>query len=330
MGDEFLTKGLVVKSYAGHHFVQLEREPGVYSGPIVDAVLPGRFRQGYKTGARKADSKGGGSGGLFLPAVVVGDYVEVSKKGGSPVITGVIPRRTLLVRPLIANVDLVVVVFALASPDPSPGLVDRFLVQVHANGLTPLLCFNKVDLVGPDKAFQWERVYSSIGYKTVVTSAKSGKNIPVLQEALRGHLSCLAGPSGVGKSALLNQIRPGSNLKTGNVSARIGRGKHTTRHAELLPLAPPDGEEGVIAGWIADTPGFSSVDLLAVDEDSLETCFPEFDPAFLGNNCRFSRCRHLEEPGCIVKKAVRDGVIPESRYESYRAFLDELRLRQKW
>lgn len=330
-----MTKGLVVKTYAGHYYVQLEEQPEIFSGPVIDAVLPGRFRLEHRGDARTDATSG-------IPSVVVGDSVEIAEKSGSSVIAAVLPRRGVLLRPLIANVDLVVMVFAMAAPDPSPLLVDRFLVQVHANDLAPILCFNKADLVGPDVAQQWERLYSSIGYRVVVTSAKSGKNIVRLREYLHGHVACLAGPSGVGKSALLNQIRPGSNLTTGAVSTRIGRGRHTTRHAELLPLTSSAFETGVAVdagantapdiapGWVADTPGFSSVDLLAVDEEHLETCFPEFDPAFLANSCRFARCRHLEEPGCAVKKAVHDGIIPQSRYESYRAFLEELRRRPKW
>ncbi len=231
----------------------------------------------------------------------------------------VLPRRNALTRPAVANTDQAIVIFAVSSPEPSFGLIDRYLVGMSYVDMPVLLVLNKVDQ-NRERAEELQSVYERAGYRVLLTSAKSGEGVELLKSALKGKTSVLSGPSGVGKSSLMNVLFPAFGAKTGEISEKIGRGKHTTRHSELT-LVEQDT-------YLCDTPGFSSVELPEqVNEENLPLCFPEFDP-FLGK-CRFVSCRHLAEPDCAVKKAVEEGCIGESRYDSYRAFQELLKNRRK-
>ena len=231
------------------------------------------------------------------------------------VIERVLPRRNRLTRPPVANVTLLVAVLALSRPDPDLQLLDRLLVMAEAAGLEPLVCFNKADLVAPERAEELASLYRTAGYPVVVTSARTGQGIPELASRLRHHVATLGGPSGVGKSALLNALCPGTGQATGEVSQRLGRGRHTTRAVRLLPL--PGG------GVVADTPGFSRLELAGVQARRLSSLMR--DIAGLAPGCAFgSRCLHQGEPGCAVQAALEAGTLAPSRYAHYRRLLEEL------
>jgi ribosome biogenesis GTPase len=251
--------------------------------------------------------------------IVVGDWVDYELiPPDQAVIEGVIPRTNLLKRPFVANVTQVALVFAHKNPDYNYLLMDRFLVMLEAYQLPTVIILNKSDLVDAKTAEENAEPYRRIGYTTLCTSTKNGQGKADLLSALHGETTTLAGPSGVGKSALLNMAIPGLNQQTGAVSAKIGRGRHTTREVRLIPL--PEGD-----GYIFDTPGFTRLDLDFISRSDLAGCFPEFtSPA---ENCRFQGCRHEQEPDCGVKAAVQAGAIYPWRYEHYLIFLAELK---KW
>lgn len=249
--------------------------------------------------------------------VYPGDCVDIERlPDGTGVVEHLLPRTSLVRRPLVANVDQCVLVFAAADPDPHPLLVTRFLVLAECSHLPRILvCINKCDLGGRAEAV--EHMCRAAGYRVLSVSAKTGKDVDVLRQELRAHTTCFAGPSGVGKSSLLNAVA-GLTLQTGHVSEKIRRGRHTTRVAELLPY------EG---GYIVDTPGFSSMELTGIDEQELPQLFPEMQP-YLGL-CRFAPCSHSHEPDCAVKEAVAKGFILQERYDAYLAILEEIRNRKK-
>jgi ribosome biogenesis GTPase len=259
---------------------------------------------------------------LDTPKVVVGDVVrlEAEPAGGLHAIIGIEPRRTVLerrvpegrgVRPIAANIDQVFVIVATRSPDPIPQLIDRLLVLAEADGIAAAVVLNKIDLEpGTPIAERCRKA----GYPVHRTSVKTGEGVDALKAAMAAKASVVTGPSGVGKSSLLNAIQPGLQLRTGEVSRRIRRGRHTTVSSVMLPL------EG--GGYLVDTPGFSEVGMWGVDPRELADCFPDFRP-FLGD-CRYADCRHRKEPGCRVREALDGGAIAPDRYASYLALLQEL------
>jgi ribosome biogenesis GTPase / thiamine phosphate phosphatase len=263
-----------------------------------------------------------GKAKLDTPKVVVGDVVRIEAEPGGALhaIVGIEPRRTVLerrvpegrgVRPIAANVDQVFVVVATRSPDPIPQLIDRLLVLADADGIAAAVVLNKVDL---DPGTQIAERCRRSGYLVHLTSVKTGEGIESLRVAMTGKASVVTGPSGVGKSSLLNAIQPGLQLRTGEVSRRIRRGRNITVSSVMLPL------EG--GGYLVDTPGFSAVGMWGVDPRSLADCFPDFRP-FIGD-CRYADCRHRSEPGCRLREALEGGGIVPDRYESYLALLQEL------
>ncbi|NLM46993.1 MAG: ribosome small subunit-dependent GTPase A [Firmicutes bacterium] len=251
--------------------------------------------------------------------LLVGDHVRFSVTAGAEgVVEEMLPRQTLLFRPPVANVEQVLLVCALQDPPLSLQLLDRLLVLAASRRLQSLVCFNKADLPheGLDELLA---IYRAAGYPVFVTSAKTGQGIAELRAGLCGRLSVLAGPSGAGKSSLLNRIQPGLSLKVGNISEKSRRGRHTTRHVELLALD--------CGGFVADTPGFSQLELLEIKSRELAAYFPEF--AAYAAKCRFHGCLHAGEPDCAVSNAVARQEIAASRYEHYLLFLEETREQER-
>jgi ribosome biogenesis GTPase / thiamine phosphate phosphatase len=287
-------------------------------------VLGGTYHVETPAGVREATLRGrlkqveGGDGKL-----VAGDRVrlEPSEAGGATSwsVVEAEPRHSELVRrapgkaprgkPILANVDQVVVVFAAAHPDPHLRMIDRFLALSEASDLPALLVINKLDLVDAHETRTRFAPYERAGYPVLFTSVKRDEGIAELRERLCGNLSGLTGPSGVGKSSLLNAVEPELGLRIGAVSEAVGKGRHTTVTARLIPLR--------CGGYVADTPGLREIGLWGVDLEQLDHCFPDFRP-FL-DHCRFTgSCTHTHEPGCAVKGAVEKGELDAGRYESYR------------
>ncbi|PLR84166.1 ribosome small subunit-dependent GTPase A [Bacillus canaveralius] len=229
-------------------------------------------------------------------------------------------RKNELVRPPIANVDQAILVFSAVEPDFSTALLDRFLVLVEFNHIKPLICITKMDLTTEADRAEINRYadhYRDAGYDVLLTSTETEDGIHELLPHLQRIISVFAGQSGVGKSSLLNALRPDLHLKTSDISAHLGRGKHTTRHVELIDVAD---------GLVADTPGFSSLEFTDIDAEDLNYCFPEIN--IKSEECKFRGCLHSKEPKCAVKAAVENGEIPAYRYQHYQDFLQEIKDRK--
>ncbi|HIU66635.1 MAG TPA: ribosome small subunit-dependent GTPase A [Candidatus Caccomorpha excrementavium] len=253
---------------------------------------------------------------------LVGDNVELEildEKTGTGNITRLLKRRNELIRPAAANIDQAAVIFAAACPSPNRGLLDRFLIMMERENIKTIICINKSDLEEKTAACL-KRIYTGAGYEVLIMSMVTGAGIARLKELLKGKTTILAGPSGVGKSTLTNQIQPGARMETGQVSEKIQRGRHTTRHTEIIPV---DEET-----FLLDTPGFSSLYLPDMDKEELKEYFPEFAP--YAGQCRFGGCAHLEEPDCAVKNAAGIGLIGAERYESYRQMYEELKNKKRY
>jgi ribosome biogenesis GTPase len=255
--------------------------------------------------------------------VLVGDIVEfnpVDERKSLGVVEGVVPRKNKLTRPPVANVDQALIVLAADFPQPDLWLLDRLLVMIRAEDIKPLICWNKEDLAGDGEIRALMAPYEEAGFTQLVTCALTGLGVSSLGSLLEGKTTVLAGPSGVGKSSLINLIEPGIALKTGEISDRLGRGKHTTRHVQWIPLG--------IGGWVADTPGFSQTYMPDhVFSNDLMDYYAEFLP-FEGD-CHFRSCVHDQEDHCGVSAAVHEGKLDEGRYRRYLTFLEELREREK-
>lgn len=252
-------------------------------------------------------------------AVVTGDYVEYQMlEDGTGVIESCLPRRTLLKRPAVANIDQVLITFAARQPDLNQLLLNRFLVLAEWSGIPEIvICINKCDLLEEKADFLQD--YVQAGYKLLMVSAQEGQGIQELKNLLAGRVTVFAGPSGVGKSSLLNAVDSNLELATGKISDKIKRGKHTTRAACLLPL--PEG------GTVVDTPGFSAAELENIDKAQLAHYFPEFRPYI--EKCYYNTCTHSHEPDCAVKEAVAAGAICQARYEAYLNILQTINERKK-
>jgi ribosome biogenesis GTPase / thiamine phosphate phosphatase len=294
-------QGIVIKAISGFFTV-------VTDDSEIIAQLPGRLKQEWQRST----------------IVAVGDRVAVSlNEDGTGTIETVAERRSVLSRTrtsaegrhllsdqeqvLVANPDQVVFVFAVKRPFPSLRKLDRFLVVAEMNDLPAVICINKVDLTGIDKAREQFQLYEDIGYPVIYTSVETGLGVAELKNHLQDKLTVLAGSSGVGKSSLLNAIEPGLGLKVRQVSQATGKGLHTTRYAEIFPLA--------MGGFVADTPGIRGLALFDVEPSELDAYFREIAP--LVAECQFSDCSHEHEPGCAVRAAVANGRITPQRYDSY-------------
>ena len=285
----------VIKIYNGFYYLQVAGQE-----ELLSCRLRGRIKR----------NKG---------AVVTGDYVEYQMlEDGTGVIESCLPRRTLLKRPAVANIDQVLITFAARQPDLNQLLLNRFLVLAEWSGIPEIvICINKCDLLEEKADFLQD--YVQAGYKLLMVSAQEGQGIQELKNLLTGRVTVFAGPSGVGKSSLLNAVDSNLELATGKISDKIKRGKHTTRAACLLPL--PEG------GTVVDTPGFSAAELENIDKAQLAHYFPEFRPYI--EKCYYNTCTHSHEPDCAVKEAVAAGAICQARYEAYLNILQTINERKK-
>ena len=298
-------------------------------GQIIDASLRGRLKKSdagrRDDGSLRRDTVRAAESTLKL---AVGDDVQLERgaRGDAWAIGEILPRRSVLARRapgggqgeriVAANVDQVVVMFAAARPEPHLRMLDRFLVIAEGNGLPARIIINKTDLVGEASARERFEIYERAGYPVHTTSVKNESGLEAVQAMLGGRRSVLTGPSGVGKSSLLNALFPGAGLRVGAISESVNKGRHTTVGAVLLPLPGADD------GYVIDTPGLREVGLWTLPARELDQCFPEMRA--VRAECRFADCRHVAEPGCAVRDAVGSGAISGDRYDSYLRLLDEL------
>nr|WP_296957637.1 ribosome small subunit-dependent GTPase A [uncultured Mediterraneibacter sp.] len=291
-------QGKIIKGIAGFYYVNVV-ESGVY-----ECKAKGSFR---KEGIKP----------------LVGDDVEIeildeNEKTGN--IVQIKPRKNELIRPAVANIDQALVVFAVTKPKPHYNLLDRFLVMMEQKEIPVVLCFNKTDIAEHPEIAELQEVYAPSGYPVLFTSAREEENIEELKSLLKGKTTSIAGPSGVGKSSLINLLQSEVKMETGSISKKIARGKHTTRHSELIMIGADS--------YIMDTPGFSSLYVNEFEKEELKYYFPEFAP--YEGQCHFNGCDHIHEPGCAVKEAVEEGKIHKIRYEDYMEMYRELKERKRY
>lgn len=254
---------------------------------------------------------------------LVGDNVEIAvideaNKLGN--VEKILPRKNELIRPAVSNIDMALVIFASAKPDSNFNLLDRFLCMMEYQKVPVTICFNKIDLVDQEKLKEYSGIYEPAGYNVIFTCTKTKEGLGSIRSLLEGKTTTVAGPSGVGKSSIINCLQSDITMETGTISEKIERGKHTTRHSEIIPVSHDT--------YIMDTPGFSSMDVPGFEKEDLWTCYPEFvrhEPY-----CRFIGCSHINEPDCGVKAAVEDGEISPVRYENYKLLYEELKNRHKY
>ncbi len=290
-------KGKIIKGIAGFYYVDCM--DGIY-----ECKAKGVFRKDHRK-------------------PLVGDNVEMDvideaqKKGN---ITELLQRHSELIRPAVVNVDQALVIFSICKPQPNFNLLDRFLIMMQQQDIPCIICFNKQDIDEEGKREAYCAVYEQAGFRTLTVSAEKKEGIDKLKELLQGKTTTVAGPSGVGKSSLVNCLQSGTVMETGSISAKIERGKHTTRHSELILIAPDT--------YILDTPGFSSLGLFGLEKEQLAEFYPEFAP--FEKYCRFGGCSHIFEPVCGVKDAVAEGEIARIRYENYCLLYEELKNQRKY
>mgnify|MGYP001020734262 FL=1 len=254
---------------------------------------------------------------------LVGDDVEIEvlneeEKLGN--IVKILPRRSELIRPAVANIDQALVIFAAREPKPNLSLLDRFLVIMEKQDVPVIICFNKQDLCDEEEVGRLKEIYEACGYPVVLASAKQGEGIEEIKSLLRGKTTTVAGPSGVGKSSLTNLLQNEVQMETGEISKKLGRGRHTTRHSQIIQI-----EEDT---WLYDTPGFTSFYVEEIEKEELRFYFREFSK--YEGTCRFQGCTHTHEPGCMVKNALEEGKISKERYENYLELYGELKEKRRY
>lgn len=291
-------QGKIVKGIAGFYYIHVV-ESGVY-----ECKAKGIFRK-EKIKPLVGDN-------------VVIEVLDENEKTGN--IIRVLPRSNELIRPAVANIDQALVVFSVIKPCPHLSLLNRFLVMMESRQISVILCFNKEDIAQDFQIEALEQIYSKCGYPCIFTSALEQTNIDRVRKLLKGKTTAIAGPSGVGKSSIINVLQPEARMETGDISKKIERGKHTTRHSELF-LVDKDS-------YIMDTPGFSSLYVNDFEKEELKDYFPEFQR--YEGACRFDGCSHTHEPDCAVKKGVADGEIAVARYDSYKEIYEELKDRRRY
>ena len=280
-------EGIIIKGIGGFYYIKTDEG-------IIECKARGKFR--YNS---------------LKP--MVGDRVTIKVENGKGVIEDIHERSSELIRPTVANVTQAFVVFAIKNPDINLDLLNRFLTLCEYNDIHAVVCLNKEDLCTEEEKENLKELINDIGYEVLFINAKEGKGFDALKERLEHNITVLCGPSGAGKSTLLNSFIDREHMETGSVSEKIGRGKHTTRHSELID---------VDNGYLVDTPGFTTLDVTFIDRDSLKYCFPEFND--YNNLCKFNGCNHYKEPKSAVKEAVEEGKINKLRYEFYIKTLEEI------
>lgn len=292
-----MIEGVIIKGISGFYYVEDNM------GSIFECKARGKFK---KDG--------------FSP--MVGDRVYIEQlDDGHGVISEILPRKNELIRPAVANIDQAVLVFAVKKPDLNYALLDKLLIFIEHHGIDALICINKSDLDNENEIERIIQIYNEIGYDVIRTNGKTGEGIEELREKLKDRISVFAGPSGVGKSTIFNRIQSKVVMETGEISKKIERGKHTTRHAELIEISK--------GSFVVDTPGFSSLDLSFIKAEELQNSFREF-AEYLGD-CKYNSCLHFKENECRIKEMVANGRISLERYNTYIEMLQELQEnRRKW
>lgn len=291
-------QGKIMKGIAGFYYVHAQ------DGEIYECKAKGSFR--------KDNQK-----------PLVGDDVEITvldkeKKEGN--IVQILPRKNSLIRPAVANVDQAFVIFAVESPKPNFMLLDRFLIMMEREEIPVIICFNKADLAGKEEASYLSELYEKSGYQVILSSTETGEGIDEIKKALLGKTTVVAGPSGVGKSSITNLMQEQVQMETGEISRKLKRGRHTTRHSQVIPVAENT--------YLLDTPGFTSLYLMDMEEQDLKDYFREFHE--YEGKCRFLGCRHIHEPGCAVKEALENKKISSQRYEDYVGLYEELKEKRRY
>lgn len=290
-------RGKIIRGIAGFYYVYAET--GIY-----ECKAKGVFRKDNRK-------------------PLVGDNVEMDVLDGEQYLGNIrelLPRHNELIRPAVANIDQALVIFAVTSPKPNFNLLDRFLIMMQQQEIPCIICFNKQDLDRAGESRQYQSIYGNCGFQTISVSVREQEGIQELKKLLTGKTTTVAGPSGVGKSSIINCLQSGVTMETGQISRKIERGKHTTRHTELIAAGADT--------YILDTPGFSSLSLFDLEKEGLGRYYPEF--ASYEKYCRFGGCAHINEPVCGVKDAVAEGVISRMRYDNYCLLYEELKNRKKF
>ena len=291
-------QGKIIKGIAGFYYIYAE------DGNVYECKAKGIFRKDN-----------------FKP--LVGDNVEITvlneeEKEGS--VTSILPRRNSLIRPAVANVDQAFLIFPMENPKPNFLLLDRFLIMMEQQEIPVVICFNKKDVGEKEEMEKLYEIYTGCGYRVVLSSTYEGEGMDEIREILKGKTTVVAGPSGVGKSSITNCMQGEVQMETGEISKKLKRGKHTTRHSQVIPV-----EKNT---FLVDTPGFSSLYLTDMKEEELRDYFPEF--VMYEPQCRFQGCMHIHEPGCAVKEALSEGEISQQRYDNYLALYEELKEKRRY